>query len=397
MDSVFGPIFDAVGWALAQFYAVVPNLGVAIILLTLLIMLLLYPLTAKQTRSMMAMQRVQPEIKKLQAKYKGDRQKLNEETMKFYQENKINPLAGCLPLLVQMPLLISLFGVLRNAYKYVPTSSSLYRAFCSGLTVGGKNYCGADSTSAVISKLRHLPSGVSKGDTVINHLHFAGLDLQKSATAAHNGFFDAAPYFVLVVLVIISYWLSSRQAQKRTPAANKQMGAVMKILPPFFGLISIGLPSGVVLYLFVSSLFRLGQQEVIFRRHGHLRYAPLKGAIDVKSKARPAPAAAAIEADTDDAEVEDEDEPVVVEERRPARPAAVAARPPARPAGRATGLRGFLQLPPPPEPNGETASAAVSARSGGEHRAAGSSGASGSTGGRASGQRRRRSKKKRKR
>ena len=63
---------------------------------------------------MIAMQRVQPEIKKLQAKYKNDRQKLNEEMMKFYQENKINPLAGCLPLLVQMPIFIALFSVLRE-------------------------------------------------------------------------------------------------------------------------------------------------------------------------------------------------------------------------------------------------------------------------------------------
>src|ERR1043166_4496798 len=118
MSSIFGPIFHVLGWLLSAYYSVIPNLGIAIFLLTVTIMLLLYPLTSKQTRSMMAMQRVQPEIKKLQAKYKSDRQKLNEEMMKFYQENKINPLAGCLPLVVQMPVLISLFGVLRNAFKY---------------------------------------------------------------------------------------------------------------------------------------------------------------------------------------------------------------------------------------------------------------------------------------
>ena len=73
---------------------IVPNYGVAIILLTVLVRLVLYPLTAKQARSMIAMQRVQPEIKKLQAKYKDDKQKLNEEMMKFYKENKINPLRG---------------------------------------------------------------------------------------------------------------------------------------------------------------------------------------------------------------------------------------------------------------------------------------------------------------
>ena len=88
---------DAIGWLLAVFYSVVPNLGLAIILLTCVVMALLLPLTAKQTRSMIAMQRVQPEIKKIQQQYKDDRQKQNEELMKFYQENNVNPLSGCLP------------------------------------------------------------------------------------------------------------------------------------------------------------------------------------------------------------------------------------------------------------------------------------------------------------
>ena len=109
---MFDPFLKAIAWVLAQIYSVVPDLGVSIIVLTLLIMLLLYPLTAKQAKSMIAMQRVQPEIKKLQAKYKNDRQKLNEEMMKFYKENNINPLAGCLPLLLQMPLFIVLYRLI---------------------------------------------------------------------------------------------------------------------------------------------------------------------------------------------------------------------------------------------------------------------------------------------
>ena len=100
------PIYNFFGAILAFFYGLIPNLGVAIILLTVAVMLALFPLTAKQAKSMLDMQRAQPEIKKIQAKYKNDRQKLNEEMMKFYQENKINPLAGCLPLLVQMPIFL---------------------------------------------------------------------------------------------------------------------------------------------------------------------------------------------------------------------------------------------------------------------------------------------------
>ena len=84
----------------------------AIILLTVAIRVLLLPLTWKQTKSMAELQRIQPKIKELQQKYKDDKEKLQEETLKFYQENKVNPLGGCLPMLIQMPILFALYGVL---------------------------------------------------------------------------------------------------------------------------------------------------------------------------------------------------------------------------------------------------------------------------------------------
>ena len=98
--------FAPLAKALAFFYSLVPNYAIAIALLTLTVMVVLTPLTLKGTRSMMMMQALQPEMKKLQAQYKDDRQKLNEELMKFYKENNINPLGGCLPLLIQMPVFI---------------------------------------------------------------------------------------------------------------------------------------------------------------------------------------------------------------------------------------------------------------------------------------------------
>src|SRR5499427_3233086 len=120
------------GWLLAFFYSIIPNAGISIILLTVLVRLILFPLTAKQAKSMIAMQRAQPEIKKLQAKYKNDRQKLNEEMMKFYKENQINPLGGCLPLLAQMPVFIALYQTLRDIQHFIPSSSSMYADICSG-------------------------------------------------------------------------------------------------------------------------------------------------------------------------------------------------------------------------------------------------------------------------
>src|SRR5688572_6705845 len=157
------------GSVLAFFYSLVPSYGVAIIGLTVLVRLVLFPLTAKQARSQLKMTQAAPEIKKIQAKYKDDRQKQNEEVMKFYKENKINPVAGCLPLLAQMPIFFALFAVLQRPYKHVPTGSDLYQAFCGNAITEG-----AQCTKDTVEGLR-----------------FLGMDLSKAASAGHNGFTDA--------------------------------------------------------------------------------------------------------------------------------------------------------------------------------------------------------------
>ena len=177
------PLYEAIGWLLAQFYSVIPNLGVSIILLTFTIMLILYPLTAKQAKSMIAMQRVQPEIKKLQAKYKGDRQKLNEEMMKFYKENKINPLGG----LSCRSCCSSRSSSRSSGCCATPTSTSrldsnLYAELCR-------------KSNGVVSK---TADACGKG-TSVNHLKFLGMDLQQ---VGHRQPLERAgsrlPYFVLV-------------------------------------------------------------------------------------------------------------------------------------------------------------------------------------------------------
>ena len=226
----------------------------AIILLTVTVMLLLFPLTAKQARSMIAMQRLQPEIKKLQAKYKNDRQKLNEEMMKFYQENKINPLGGCLPLLVQMPVFIALFHVLRSTAATVP-----------GRVV------------AVQGDLAAEPNGLD----VPRHGPVAEGDRQPRRPV------DALPYYILVGAVFLTGFLQSRQSQRNTPpGANPQMQMITKVLPVAFGAFSLFFPAGLVLYFLVSNLWRLGQQELIMRKiapRDHLRKG---GAIDAEGSTR---------------------------------------------------------------------------------------------------------------
>lgn len=254
------PVYEAFAWVLAFVYGFVPNLGLSIILMTFLIMAALFPLTAKQARSMLEMQRVQPELKKLQAKYKGDRQKLNEEIMKFYQEHHINPLAGCLPLVVQMPIFVTLYEVIRKAADYVPENSELFRAFCDDAT---RETCNTGG----------LP----------NHLTFLGMDLSTTAIDAHASLLAAVPFFVLVGLVVLTGFFQSRQSQRNQPNMNPQMAVITKVLPVFFGVISINFPAGLVLYFLVSNSWRLGQQEYILR-HYHATRA--KSTIDVKGSAR---------------------------------------------------------------------------------------------------------------
>src|SRR5438874_11373729 len=129
------PLAKPLASLLAYIYGVVPNYAVAIIILTVLVMVVLAPLTIKGTRSMLAMQKLQPEIKRLQQEHKNDRQALNEAMMAFYKEHKINPLGGCLPLILQMPVFFVLYEVIRGLTRiqhgvlqprYISHNSHLY-------------------------------------------------------------------------------------------------------------------------------------------------------------------------------------------------------------------------------------------------------------------------------
>ena len=240
MGSLWNSLVDGMGAILAFLYSVVPNYGFAIIGLTVLVRLALFPLTAKQARSMQKMQLIQPELKKLQAQYKNDRQKLNEEIMKFYKENQVNPMAGCLPLVLQMPIFFALYQVLISPQKRLPTDSKLYQAFCGDLPV---------------SQCKD-PKGLS----------FLGMDLGEAAAKVSGGFVDALPYFLLIALVVVTGYLQFKQTQSRqTTQANPQMAMMGKIFPVMFAFISYSLPSGVVLYFLVSNAWQIGQQALIFR------------------------------------------------------------------------------------------------------------------------------------
>ena len=131
IGEIFHPLFELFGLILAGLYAIWPNYGFAITGLTIIIMLALTPVTVKSTKSMLAMQRLQPEMKKLQAKYKGpeNRELLNQEMMRLYKENGTSPFGACLPSLLQMPFLIVLYTLIR-ALVYGDQGSDIYE--CGG-------------------------------------------------------------------------------------------------------------------------------------------------------------------------------------------------------------------------------------------------------------------------
>jgi YidC/Oxa1 family membrane protein insertase len=232
---ILDPLYTALGTLMAWFYDVIPSFGGAIILLTLAVRLLTFPLTAKQARAQQELQRHQPEIKRLQAKYKGDKQKLNEEMMKFYKENHVNPFGGCLPLLVQFPVLIVLYRLILDLThkppKHIPTTSSMYGALRES---GGK----------MVSW---------------------GMDLSQRASHVTGG--KRVPFLILVVGVMATGYYQQRQLTSRLPkeSNNSQMAVMGKIMPVFFGFISWSIPAGVVVYFFVSNIWQIGQQAVMFR------------------------------------------------------------------------------------------------------------------------------------
>lgn len=244
--------FEIFANVLAWFYALVPSYGLAIILLTLSTRVLLLPLSIKSTRSMREMQVIQPEIKRLQKKYKGDRQKLNEEMMKLYKEHGVNPFGGCAPLLLQMPVFIALYQVISHSSDYLEKSGT-----------------------ALYSALVNSPLAVHQ---------FLGLRLDCSVTAAvggesssivpgtpcsGGGILSALPYLALILLMGATTFYQQRQMMsvrgQSTDPQQQQMQTFAKIMPFILVVIGIGFPSGVVFYWLTTNVWTIVQQRIMLR------------------------------------------------------------------------------------------------------------------------------------
>ncbi len=243
-------MFQAAAWLVATFYSWINSYAIAIGLVAVAIMLLITPLTLKSTKGMLEMQRLQPEMKKLQNQHKGDRQKLNEEMMKLYQEHKVNPLASCLPLLAQMPVFFIMFRVLQGlTSKTSKTDASFDPDYIS-------------ESSELYSSLK----GAFKMDSF-------GLDLAISpAKALADNFATGLWYVLLVVAMAGLFFVQQKMIASRSasPTMSEMQAKIMQYMPVAFALFQVFLPTSLVFYYMTQAIVRIIQQYYITRRfYGH--------------------------------------------------------------------------------------------------------------------------------
>ncbi len=222
--------------------------GLAIVGLTVLIRAVLVPLTFKQLKSMQEMQRLAPQINALKEKYKEDKQRQQQELMKFYQENKINPLASCLPLLMQLPVFISLFYMLRTDLK---------KHICGSSLVSHYNTL---HPTATVKSIAHLPAKyLEKTSCDLVQPHSAKFLFLPDITNKATG----VALIVLIVLYVGSQLASTLIA---TATADPNQRRLMLLLPLVFVVILYRYPAGLLVYWITTNLWTIGQQSLIRRR-----------------------------------------------------------------------------------------------------------------------------------
>ncbi len=278
IGEIAHPFFIAFAWLIAAFYALVPNYAFAIALLTIVTMIVVFPITRRATRSMMKMQLLAPELKKIQARYKTNpgmtaaekqesRQHLNEEMMAMYRENGVSPTGGCLPMLLQLPIFWILYGTIRGLIHTKNfANAAAAHAYCHALSYG---------------KVCPQPLYINRGSKLFRavehahgHLNALGINLADSVRSSGLSWGSKVPLIALILVAIALQYIQIKQVSGRNAAAaaaNPQMQQMQRIMPIIFAVIYIAIPAGVNIYFIVSSLFRISQQEFMYRRDPHIR------------------------------------------------------------------------------------------------------------------------------
>jgi YidC/Oxa1 family membrane protein insertase len=225
---LYQPIFNG----FVGLYHFIPDVGAAILILTIVIKFALYPLTKKSIIAQKSLQDLQPKLDELKKKHKGDQQVIAQETMKLYKEHKVNPLGSCLPILVQLPIFLALYWVFREAlttntfdllYSFVPNPGSI-----NPVSLGFLNLAGPNIVLAILAGAAQFWQAKS-------------MSRKKAPTKAGEGAKD----------------------ENMMAMMNKQMLYFMPVITVFIG---FQLPGGVMLYWFLSTLITALQQHILFQK-----------------------------------------------------------------------------------------------------------------------------------
>jgi len=260
-------MFDLLATLLSWFYDFWPSYGMSITLLTVLIMVILTPLTLKQTRSMIKIQHVQPELKKIQNKYKNDKERMNKEVMAFYQANNVNPLSGCLPLFVQAPVFLVLYNVINGLTRRLSNLGE-HTGWVMGIFNQDVSVPPEQARVFYPDYIDHQSSlfqDLSKENEMVSW----GVDLARSASdALSESFVVSIPYFILILLVFATSWYQQKQIRGRNQQAaiSPQQQMIFKVMPFFLPVISFSFDAALVVYFVISNLYRIAQQGYITRK-----------------------------------------------------------------------------------------------------------------------------------
>lgn len=356
--GILDPVYQVTSAILAAFYQVTQSFTLSIALLTLVVLVLVLPLTLKSTKSMLEMQQLQPEIKKLQQQH-PDMQQRNEAMMALYKEHNVSPLGGCLPMLLPLPLFYVMWHIIRGMTRACTTKLIEGNAKFAETTVG--EFCPEHlgTTTKIFEKL--------VGNTKMMSL---GFDLSKPAVdSIRDNVLRGLPYVALVLLVTGTSYYQQRQVtiRNKNQPANPQQQMLLKVFPLLAGGTALFFPAGLSIYWLTQNVFRIGQNSYITRRFyregglGHKAQqaaAAAKDVADAKKGSKDAPKglrAAARELagqKNADAKAAGAKKPGAAS-AKPTPPAKPAAKPtqPANPAAKATGTPGTTAAKPSSRPS----------------------------------------------
>ena len=278
------------GFIISHIYDIVHNYGLAIIIFTVIIKLILLPLNVKSQKSMKKQQKIQPYVMELQKKYANDQEKLQREMMKLYRDNNVSMAGGCLPILIQMPILVGLYTVIR-----MPLSFLLGVNFMEQATID-KVYALRDAMAASIGNLatateemiaNQAQIQLSRWSEIVNgindpwviNFNFCGLDLSSVPSTAINYIMRAdfsqpaiIALLLIPVLAVLSSLLSMKISQAQSgqnlsenDSANQMNKSMMLMMPVMTGIFTFTLPSGMGLYWIISSVMQVLQQVILNR------------------------------------------------------------------------------------------------------------------------------------